>query len=188
MTLRTRRDREKLRRVFRPAHVQLLFIGEAPPASGRFFYCGNSGLYRAMRDAFRSIDPSIDDENFLAVFKALGCYLTDLCAEPVDTLDSQSRRAARHAGERSLARSIAQLEPAIIAPVLRSIAGNVVQACSWADWHGPIIHLPYPGRWQRLRNAFIDTLAPTICGLMGSSGRAASTTWVSAAAPNRPST
>jgi hypothetical protein len=97
MTLLTRRDREKLRRVFRPAPVQLLFIGEAPPASGRFFYCGNSGLYRAMRDAFRSFDPSIDDENFLAVFQALGCYLTDLCAEPVDTLDSQSRLTARHA-------------------------------------------------------------------------------------------
>jgi hypothetical protein len=170
MTLRTRRDREKLRRVFQPAHTQLLFIGEAPPASGRFFYSGNSGLYRAMRDAFRSIDLSIDDENFLAVFQASGCYLTDLCAEPVDYLDSQSRQAARHAGERSLSRRIAQLQPAIVAPVLRSIAGNVAQACSLADWQGPIIHLPYPGRWQRHRNAFIEILAPTIRRLLGSSG------------------
>jgi len=170
MTLLTRRDREKLRRAFQPAHVQLLFVGEAPPASGRFFYAGNSGLYRAMRDAFRSIDPSIDEHSFLAVFKASGCYLTDLCAEPVDDLDSQSRQVARHNGEKSLSRRIARLEPAIIAPLLRSIAGNVAQACSRADWQGPIIHLPYPGRWQRHRNAFIETLAPTIHRLMGSSG------------------
>src|ERR1700677_1381627 len=104
--LRTRRDREKLRRIFRPAHVQLLFVGEAPPASGRFFYSRNSGLYRAMRDAFRSVDPAIDDENFLAVFKGSGCYLTDLCPEPVDRLNSKLREAARLGAEKSLARKI----------------------------------------------------------------------------------
>ena len=37
--------REHLRRRYRPAHVDLLFIGEAPPASGRFFYQADSGLY-----------------------------------------------------------------------------------------------------------------------------------------------
>ena len=171
MTLRTRRDRERLRRVFRPAQIQLLFIGEAPPASGRFFYSRNSGLYRAMRDAFQSIDASIDDENFLAAFQASGCYLTDLCPEPVDNLDAEPRQAARRAGERSLSRRIVQLQPAIIAPVLRSIGGNVMQACSRAAWQGPIIHLPYPGRWRRHRNAFIDALAPTIRGLMSSSAK-----------------
>jgi hypothetical protein len=169
MTLRTRRDREQLRRLFRPASVQLLFIGEAPPASGRFFYSRNSGLYRAMRDAFQSIDPSIDDENFLAAFQASGCYLTDLCPEPVDNLDSEPRQDARRAGESALSRTIVQLQPAIVAPVLRSIAGNVTQACARTDWQGPIIHLPYPGRWRRHRNAFIDALAPIIRSLMISS-------------------
>jgi hypothetical protein len=33
----TRYQREILRRSFRPARVRVLFVGESPPASGRFF-------------------------------------------------------------------------------------------------------------------------------------------------------
>src|SRR5215475_10648558 len=50
-------QREALRESFRPERIRLLFIGEAPPASGRFFYSRNSGLYRAMREAFAAIAP-----------------------------------------------------------------------------------------------------------------------------------
>ncbi len=77
----------------------MLFIGESPPASGRFFYHRDSGLYRATCDAFQIIDPAINDENFLAAFQAMGCYLIDLCPDPVDRLDPPSRRAACRAGE-----------------------------------------------------------------------------------------
>ena len=48
-----------------PSSLQLLFIGESPPASGRFFYRGDSGLYRAMRDAFHAVVPLSTDDNFL---------------------------------------------------------------------------------------------------------------------------
>ncbi len=161
-----RRRRESLRRRFRPAPLRVLFVGESPPASGRFFYRGDSGLYRAMRDAFRTIDPSIEDANFLSVFRACGCYLIDLCPEPVDRLDPRSRRAACRAGEVSLSRSIARLRPPVIATVLRSIECNVTRAASRADWQGPLIHLPYPGRWSRYREEFVRTLAPTISALL----------------------
>jgi hypothetical protein len=160
-----RRQRERLRRTFRPARLRLLFIGESPPASGRFFYRRDSGLYRAMRDVFRIADPSIQDENFLAAFQAAGCYLVDLCPEPVDRLDSKSRRSVCREGEELLSRKIAQLQPAMIATLLRSIEGNVARAVSHADCRGPLIHLPYPGRWSRHRNAFVDTLAPVISAL-----------------------
>jgi len=123
-----------------------------------------------MRDAFRSVDPSINDENFLAVFKAAGCYLTDLCPEPVDHLNSKLREAARQAGEQLLTRKIVQLQPETIAPVLRSIAQNVANAASNGNWHGPIVHLPYPGRWYRHKNIFIETLAPLLRKLMSSPG------------------
>jgi hypothetical protein len=139
-----RSRRERLRRTFRPARLRLLFIGESPPASGRFFYRRDSGLYRAMRDAFHAVDPSINDETFLAVFQISGCYLIDLCPEPVDHLDSKSRRATCRTSEDSLSKMIAQLQPAMIATLLRSIEGNVTQAASHADWHGPLLHLPYP--------------------------------------------
>ncbi len=161
MTL-PRRERERLRRAFLPSPVQLLFVGESPPASGRFFYSSNSGLYRAMRDAFRTVYNSVDDENFLSVFQASGCYLTDLCSEPVDQLEMPERRATCSNGEVSLSQTIARLQPAMIASVLRSIERNVSQAASLANWHGPILNLPYPGRWSRHRRAFSEALAPTI--------------------------
>jgi hypothetical protein len=157
---------ESLRRSFRPTLLRLLFVGESPPASGRFFYRRDSGLYRAMRDAFQSVDPSIDDEHSLARFQASGCYFIDLCAEPVDHLDSKSRRAACVSSEKRLARLIAQLKPVRIATVVRSIEANVMRAALRAHWCGGFIHLPYPGRWSRYRDAFVNTLAPTISGLM----------------------
>lgn len=162
MTVRTRRERERLRESFRPQCIQLLFIGESPPASGRFFYSANSGLYRAMRMAFQIADSKVDDENFLAVFQQHGCYLTDLWHEPVDSLPSDRRRALRKAGEKYLARQLKRFRPVMIAPVLRSIANNVENAASLAAWHGRILQLPYPGRWSLHREAFIKALVPTI--------------------------
>jgi hypothetical protein len=161
-----RRRRETLRRKFRPEHIRLLFIGEAPPVSGRFFYQRDSGLYRAMRDAFRIVDPSIDDENFPEVFSGAGCYLVDLCPEPVDHLDSKARRAACRASEAMLSRILAQLQPVMIGTVVRSIEGNVARSASRARWHGPFWHLPYPGRWSRHRDRFVEALVPVIGDLI----------------------
>ena len=158
----TRGQREKLRRRFRPPRVRMLFIGESPPASGRFFYRCDSGLYRAMLAAFQAADPSIGEENVLATFQASGCYLVDLCPEPVDDLPPAARRAACRGSERSLSRSIARLRPATIVTVVRSIEGNVLQAASRATWSGEFVHVPYPGRWSRHRDVFVSTLAPAI--------------------------
>jgi hypothetical protein len=146
--------------------VRLLFIGESAPASGRFFYQGDSGLYRAMRDAFRMVDPAIHDENFFAVFQASGCYLMDLCRRPVDHLDPKSRRASCRAGEASLSKAIVELRPAMIATLLRSIEENVEQALARTGWRGPIVHLPYPGRWARNKKVFVNALTPIIAGLI----------------------
>jgi Uracil DNA glycosylase superfamily len=162
MTLITRRERERLRQSFQPPRVRLLFIGESPPASGRFFYSANSGLYRAMRMAFQMADSNASGENFLAVFRSRGCYLTDLSHEPIDHLDPHLRRAMRSNGEKSLAREINRLQPEIIAPVLRSIARNVETAAARANWQGEILQFPYPGRWSRHRDAFIEALVPVI--------------------------
>ena len=156
------RQRERLRRQYRPERVRLLFIGESPPASGRFFYCGDSGLYRAMRDAFQTIDSFISDANFLWAFQTSGCYLIDLCPEPVDHLSPEQRRAACRAGEAQLSRTIARLQPLMIATVVRSIERIVTQAACRAGWHGPFMRLPYPGRWSRYRKVFHDALAERV--------------------------
>ncbi len=122
---RSKPQRERLRRRYRPTEVRLLFIGESPPASGRFFYQGDSGLYRAIRNVFHAAYPSIAGADFLPLFQASGCYLIDACLEPVDRLDRVSRRAACQAGERSLSRNIAKLQPRAIVTLLRSIQDNV---------------------------------------------------------------
>lgn len=153
---------ERLREKFRPDHICLLFVGESPPASGRFFYRRDSGLYRAMRDTFHKIDPAIDDDNFLTTFQAMGHYLIDLCPEPVDHLDPKPRRAACKASEASLTAEILRLQPEAIATLLKSIESNVARAVSAAGWSGPMIHLPYPGRWQRHREAFTEALIPAL--------------------------
>jgi hypothetical protein len=161
-----RERQENLRLSFRPARVRLLFIGESPPASGRFFYQSDSGLYRAMRDAFHAVDSSVDDANFLSWFQAAGCYLIDLCPEPVDCFVRNLRRDACRAGEEELANAISDLQPAKIATLLRSIEGNAKEAASRAGWGGTFIRLPYPGRWARHREAFLQTLIPALGDLM----------------------
>jgi hypothetical protein len=120
-----------------------------------------------MRDAFRIVDASIDDETFLQAFHGADCYLVDLCPQPVDHLDSKARWAACRASEALLAKIIAQLRPAMIGTVVRSIEDNVARSAAGADWHGPFLHLPYPGRWSRHRDKFVDALAPVIGGLIG---------------------
>jgi hypothetical protein len=115
-----------------------------------------------MHTAFQKVDSTIGEENFLSTFRAYGCYLTDLSHEPVDHLDPPLRRAMRSQGEKALARELVRLQPEIIAPVLRSIAGNVGNAVERANWQGQVLQFRYPGRWSRYREAFIDALVPVI--------------------------
>jgi hypothetical protein len=150
---------ERLRSRSRPARVRILFVGEAPPASGRFFYQANSGLYRAIRDSFSSVFPDIDDGNFLIAFRALGCYLVDLCDRPVDRLTREERRTVCRGGEVRLARTLRQLSPEIVVTVVRSIGDNVRRSEQLANWRGLHIELPYPGRWHHHRNEFVRELA-----------------------------
>lgn len=162
-------QREKLRQSFQPQKVRLLFIGEAPPASGRFFYNRDSGLYRAMREAFQAAGPEITDDNFLSVFQESGCYLIDACAEAVDQLHDRERRRARVASEASLARRIQELQPPVIVVLLKSLRQNVERAARCAGWQGRLIDVPYPGRWVQFRAQFIKAMIPELQLVLGRS-------------------
>ena len=155
-------DRETLRKRYRPARVRLLFVGEAPPASGRFFYCANSGLYRTIRDTFVTAFPVLGETDFLKSFRALGCYLVDLCAVPVDQLTNQRRAKICGDAEVRFSRMLEQLCPKIIVTVVRSIGPNVVRSQQQANWRGAYYELPYPGRWQHHRQAFEASLVPVL--------------------------
>jgi hypothetical protein len=154
--------RERLRRSYRPRRVRLLFVGESPPDSGRFFYRADSGLYRAIRKTFVDVFPSLADSDFLEAFQEMDCYLVDLCGEPVDRMDAASRRRACRDGEVRLSATIRRLRPKIIVTLVRSIAENVRRAEVRAKWRGERVEVPYPGRWQRHRVEFAKTLAPVL--------------------------
>lgn len=162
--------RERLRRRYRPTPVRLLFVGEAPPASGRFFYQADSGLYRAVRDAFVMAFPIISETDFLESFHAMDCYLVDLCGRPVDRLTSRQRKQACVGGELRLGKMLMQLQPRVIVTVVRSIAGNVRRARQRVSWAGTLLELPYPGRWHRHRVAFLDALVPVLLSELDMSG------------------
>jgi uracil-DNA glycosylase len=158
----TKHAREELRLQYLPKSVRLLFVGESPPASGRFFYRQDSGLYRAVRDAFQTVDPKINDANFLARFQAAGCYLIDLTGKPVDDLPPAARREACRNGEPRLSQIISQFQPATILVLLRSIEPNVRRAAANAHWNGTLITTPYPGRWKHHRERFHEIVVPVL--------------------------
>jgi hypothetical protein len=158
----TRAIRERLRKVYIPERVQILFVGEAPPASGRFFYRANSGLYHAIRHTFIASCPKLRQSDFLEAFRSMGCYLVDLCGNPVDRLASADRRKACIEGEVRLAKTLVRLRPEIVITLVLSIASNVRRAQKLAEWSGDRLELPYPGRWHSHRVIFQRKLVPVL--------------------------
>lgn len=141
-------------------------MGESPPASGRNFYHADSGLYRAMREAFVAADARFDTGDFLAAFRNAACYLIDLCPEPVDRLAAPDRRRACRTCEAQLAEAISRLRPEAIITLVRSIEANVARAIEKACWNGPALSLPYPGRWASHRSIFVSSLRVALPGLL----------------------
>jgi hypothetical protein len=57
------------------------------------FYYANSNLYNATREAFQAAIPALRKQpDFLKAFKRLGCYVEDLCEQPVNDLDRRDPR------------------------------------------------------------------------------------------------
>ena len=165
--------REELRRSFRPAEVRVLFVGESPPASGSFFYAADSELYRATRDAFQAAVPGCcEPSSFLRCFAALGCYLEDLCLEPVNHLTDHrngswgKRLQARRDGEPRLAVTLAALRPEVVVALLKGIAPNVARAAKLAGCADVECHtVTYPSRWHRHRLAYRQELTTLVSEL-----------------------
>jgi len=159
--------REHLRKHYCPARVRILFVGESPPASGRFFYQADSGLYRAVRETFSRAFPSLPNTEFLDSFCSLGCYLVDLCGEPVDNMTELDRMDACRRGETRLAQTIRAIRPEAIVTLVRSIRLNVNCAQERAGWSGRHLELPYPGRWHCHRVKFRRLLVPFLRQTLG---------------------
>jgi hypothetical protein len=153
---------EQVRQRFRPEEVGVLFVGESPPAGGTFFYQANSNLYEATKAAFGAagLPPG---KNFLERFKALGCYLDDLCLEPVNHLKldnplaRKKRLALRVQGRAPLADRMRKQPPRAIIVVMKGIEDDVRAAAVAAGLEDVPVHaLPFPARREHRDRYVLD--------------------------------
>jgi hypothetical protein len=139
-------DTEQLRLRYRPDRITVLFVGEAPPASSSFFYRGNSGLTKYMRDALGG--PKGDIE-FLNWFKARGWYLDDQVTEPIANL--RDRRIKCQEARASLTARIVQYQPSAIVSLLKSISDDVEIAASKANNKARLFTVPFAGQGHQAK-------------------------------------
>ena len=171
------RAKEKLRKLYKPCRVKLLFVGESVPASGKFFYQGDSNLFIHTKEAFRKARLYVptQEEDFLSVFSRLGCYLVDLCDVPVNgkEISDRERREARCIGVPRLAGEIETLDPAAVLVRPLMICKEVKKALALAGRESVPFHsFPFPARCEQNKIDYEKQLSAILCefvrqGLIG---------------------
>jgi hypothetical protein len=148
---------EELRKSFRPSLITTLFVGESAPDSGRFFYSGDSSLFRAMKREFGN------RETFLEDFKKKGFYLDDLVLTPINKLERHERSRQRQEAVPKLAKRLVEYNPEAVVVVMRAILPTVQNAMRMAGILYEPFCVPHPafGNWTRFSGAMkeiIDSL------------------------------
>jgi hypothetical protein len=165
-------SREKIRLSYKPDTIKVLFIGESPPANETFFYKADSNLSRHTHEAFSIVYEGKCGwgTDFLRFFKSAGCYLDDLCLEPINKLDKTIRLRKRVDAVPVLAERIKNANPRAIVVVMKGIRENMQGAIDKAGLHQiPSYFLPFPARWKRNQQKYVDGLI-TILNRLRSTG------------------
>jgi hypothetical protein len=137
---------ESLRARYRPSCVQVLFVGEAPPANGTFFYDGNTQMFRYVRDALSGHFGHPAD--FLAEFQRRNYFLDDFVLDPI--AQSASRRDCEELFQQwapSLVARLAEMRPQVM--LLMRIAPHVEAARQAAGLDVVHHQVPFPGTGQQ---------------------------------------
>jgi hypothetical protein len=139
-------DTETLRKSYKPDQIKLLFIGESPPQSGNFFYDKGSLTSFTLR-AFEKVFDRVfsDTHSFLFFFRSSGCYLEDICLEPVDKLPPKERTLMLKDSIEYFSGRLKEYHPEAIVIVLKGIESHVKTALRKAEISCPIYTLPFPG-------------------------------------------
>jgi hypothetical protein len=154
---------EICREQYKPLRTLVLFIGESRPSNGTFFYCGNSFLARYTCEAFcPEGSPFLEMEAFLAYFKTLGCFLVDLCPEPLNQRPQRERKRAHKLGVAALAGTLSELQPLAIVVVMKAISTSVTQAVGAAK-SVRRYDLPFPA--QGHQRAYVARLRDIVSDL-----------------------
>lgn len=161
---------ERCRSKFRPEQIKVLFVGESAPAGGTLFYCANSNLFHATRQAF--IDAFSEDcgegKGFLTFFRDRGCYLDDLCLIPINKRDKsiprsvwkRQRNQIRENNIPNLASRIRAYNPKYIVVVMQEITNCVQRAANEAGLSNiKIESLTFPAYRNERKEAYIRKLS-----------------------------
>jgi hypothetical protein len=138
---------EDLRKTYRPPDVRVLFVGESAPAGGTFFYQEDSTLWRYTRAAFSDVYgfDCRGNDSFCEFFKSKGCYLEDLCTDPVNHMKPRERRQACIDAIPCLTNRLSSMSPRVVVCVKASIMRHVRSAMDEAGLQALPLHgLPHP--------------------------------------------
>jgi hypothetical protein len=154
---------QEIRERYWPAPIRVLFVGESPPAGGTFFYRGDSNLARYTRAAFSNVygEEFETGESFLRFFQSLGCYLDDLCLDPVNHLSKSERKRARSRHVPGLGVRLREIAPEAIVVVMKEISPHVQLAASQAGLTDVVYYsLPFPalGNQHRYTSKLVGVL------------------------------
>jgi hypothetical protein len=152
---------EELRESFKPKQVKLLFVGESPPTSGKFFY-DKSSMTTITARAFELSHgfKFKGTAEFLCHFKEVGCYLEDLTHVPVDKLQRQEREDFLQAGVLPLSACIKEMQPIAVVVVLKKIEKYVRDAIMGSGLTPEVHVLPFPGNGHQ--NRYVEELETII--------------------------
>jgi hypothetical protein len=128
------------------------------------FYKAISHLFRYTKEGFGNIlrAESHTALGFLCYFKQQGCYLVDLCDEPVNHLNLQKRQGSREKAVTFLSSKIRSYSPEVIIVVMKAIEDHVKNAISMACLRDVEYYsLPFPaqGNQQRYVNELIKIIS-----------------------------
>lgn len=153
---------EKIRYSYMPNKVRVLLVGESAPASGKFFYFGDS-LCNHTKSAFAKVYPEVGLQTmkkFLDFFKEKCFYLDDICLMPIDKLDEKQRRQCIENSVQSLAERIEVYQPVVIVSMLKKIEMDIRKALRIAGVDSQLYSLPFGGNGHQ--NKYIDELSKII--------------------------
>jgi hypothetical protein len=134
--------------------VRFVILGEAPPPE-KFFYFGDSLFFQYLRRAFIPLVPQVEEHSpewFLALYRNLGGWRTDVCDEPIRATkggaDDVSPCMAAF-GERWKTLNLTSdafviVSPKRLTPLLPDAAREKV-----------VVSVPPPGQWNAHRQTFL---------------------------------
>lgn len=150
-----------MRASYRPAKIQVLFVGESAPAGGAFFYKQTGQVHDQFR---RTLAPLVGESpSFVRAFKRAGFYLDDLVLQPVNRLSRSERNAAHAVSIPSLARRLADYEAPQVVGFMKGIAEPLRSAIAASGQVCQFDVVPFPGNGRQAEfRAAMNAIMPKL--------------------------